>query len=68
MSDGQIGDPFTCSICQGTFLRAWSDEEARENYRRRWGTPVGDEPLRIVCPDCDALFLEWYKWYRGQAN
>jgi len=42
---------YTCSMCGGTFEKAWSDEEAWEEHDRNFpGSPRDD--ACIVCDDC----------------
>ncbi len=42
---------FTCAICQGTFDKGWSDEEARQERLKLFGEWM-DEDCVTVCNDC----------------
>lgn len=51
---------YTCSVCENTYEKGWSDEEAMKEKNTLWG----DAPLEefsIVCEDCNIAFLEWLK-------
>ncbi len=41
---------FTCAQCDGTFEKAWSDEEAAAEAEENFGDLLGD-PV-VVCDDC----------------
>jgi len=42
---------FTCAVCQGTFDKGWSDDEARQERSEIFGE-WKDEDCVIVCDDC----------------
>jgi len=47
-----IGEEYTCAQCEKTFIKAWSDEEAKEEYNN---SPMKVEPVEeaaIICDDC----------------
>ncbi len=45
-------DTFTCEMCGETFEKAWSDEEAAEEYRKLFGREPDVENDAPVCDDC----------------
>jgi hypothetical protein len=44
-------EQFTCAVCQGTFDKGWSDEEARQERSEIFGE-WKDEDCVVVCDDC----------------
>lgn len=42
---------FTCAVCQGTFNKGWTDEEARQERSEIFGE-WKDEDCVIICNDC----------------
>jgi hypothetical protein len=44
-------EQFTCAVCQGTFDKGWSDEEARQERTEIFGE-WKDEDCVVVCDDC----------------
>jgi hypothetical protein len=50
MNVAETATEFTCAECDGTFDKAWSDEEAMEENRRLFGEP--DDDLVVICDDC----------------
>ena len=49
--DGEVGDEYTCSSCQGVFQRTREDKEAVAEALRKFG--CREEELQIVCDDCN---------------
>lgn len=43
-------DTFTCSLCDQTFEKGWSDEEAEKELKENFNVPK--EKCKIVCDDC----------------
>jgi hypothetical protein len=41
MPDGRE-DTFTCSVCGGTFEKAWTDEEAKAELDNTFAVPVSE--------------------------
>ncbi len=52
---------YRCSHCKGIFEKAWSDEESRTEFDKRWP----DEDFKkaknagILCDDCYEEFKVW---------
>jgi hypothetical protein len=44
-------EQFTCAVCQGTFDKGWSDDEARQECTEIFGE-WKDEDCVVVCDDC----------------
>jgi hypothetical protein len=43
---------YTCKGCGGTFIKGWSDEDAREEFfERHPGMPI-DETTAMICDVC----------------
>lgn len=53
-------DRFRCFICRREFGKNWTDEEAGEEYRRRFGRAPEDAPggLFTLCDDCNRIVAE----------
>lgn len=47
-----MSDTFTCAICDGTFLKGWSEEEAEAEFVQNFGISKDDVPTDLVCDDC----------------
>jgi 5-methylcytosine-specific restriction endonuclease McrA len=57
------GNLFTCEHCGGTFLTAWSDEDAMADALAKRTVEPGDpeEDLAVICSDCHARFMAWFE-------
>lgn len=57
------GRTFTCAGCGETFTSAWSEDEAWAEARERFPEllPMNDQDLAVLCSECDARFMEWFK-------
>lgn len=57
------GRTFTCASCGGMFIAAWSAEEAWAGARERFPEllPMNDQDFAVLCNECDARFMEWFK-------
>ena len=53
-------DTFTCSICRGTFEKAWSDDEAKAEAAVNYPT-TPFEDCGIVCDNCYHELPEWMR-------
>ena len=51
---------YKCDACGGTFTAGWSDEEAKDEYKEKFGMEVSDGD-GIVCDDC-------YKQMMGEID
>lgn len=50
---------FTCDNCKQTFMKAWSDEDAKKEYDASpWNLPEDD--IGIICDDCFQEFKTWF--------
>ncbi len=51
-----MSDEYTCAMCGGTFTKALTDEEARQEYSQIFEplgfAPPDTEELEIVCDVC----------------
>ena len=47
-----VDDLFTCALCEQTFRKDWSDEEAREEAVATWGEEMLLAGTYVVCDDC----------------
>ena len=47
-----VNDEFTCAMCNETFTKARSDEEALAETAEIFGAESLNEPLDVVCDDC----------------
>jgi hypothetical protein len=54
---------YRCGCCGGIFDKGRSDNEARAEAERIFGTALhaGGEPPVIVCDDCYTAFMAWAK-------
>lgn len=46
-----MAETFTCAVCDGTFEKEWTDEEAMAEATGIFGDQLGDDP-EVVCDDC----------------
>lgn len=53
-------ETFKCEVCEQTFTKIRSDEEAMKEYAQIWGEPMGEE-LGMTCAECNKEFMEWLK-------
>lgn len=44
-------DTFTCTVCRGTFKKAWTDEEAVDELKSQFPKSDPDDCV-LVCDDC----------------
>jgi len=51
MKKQKRGDYFTCEACGKTYLKSWSDEEAKKEMKDIWGE-IPPEERAIICDDC----------------
>jgi hypothetical protein len=62
---------FTCEACRGTFTCGWTDEEAKAEYRERYGREPelgeGDEQDVLICESC-AVIMEMLEQAVMQAK
>ena len=50
---------FTCQKCNGTFNKAWSEQEAEKEFSEApWGIPGDGRGL--ICDDCFQGFKKWF--------
>ena len=49
---------FVCSKCKETFITAWNEEAAQEEYERIFGEEADPNPA-MLCEDCWQDFQEW---------
>lgn len=52
------GETFTCELCEETFEKGWTDEEAEAEFEALF---PDDPPRAVVCEDCFAEVMEWAK-------
>lgn len=45
-----MSNTYKCAVCQGTFEKGWSEEEALEELKENFNMPV--EECDVVCDDC----------------
>jgi len=58
-----IGDAYTCANCKLEFLKAHSDEEAREDMKETFPDEVEDgEAMAIICDDCYKKIEAHFGW------
>jgi hypothetical protein len=50
---------FTCSLCGGTFPKAWSDEESLAESKALFGFVPAPEEREAICDECWPEFLAW---------
>jgi hypothetical protein len=43
---------YTCAMCEQTFEKSWSDEEARQERDLIFGIGYEDKDCALVCDDC----------------
>lgn len=46
-----MSDQFKCVQCNGTFEKAWTDEEAMAEAEENFGE-IPDDQREVVCDDC----------------
>ena len=61
MTETEKHGTFVCSVCQGTFPQGKSDEEVWEEFDRNLPEASRDMPMAVVCDDCYAEFIFWYR-------
>jgi hypothetical protein len=50
---------FTCDNCRDTFIKNWTDAEAKKELNESpWNIP-GDE-ICILCDNCFEIFQKWF--------
>ena len=63
---------FTCAICHGTFDKAWTDEEARNEHaamRSQYDKPGVDvDDCGVACEDCFREMAVYYGWQVPDAG
>jgi hypothetical protein len=60
----KMGDEntFTCDGCKGTFIKGWTDADAAREYEDTWkDDPEYGEETGVLCDDCHAEFMAWFK-------
>lgn len=55
----ELGDSYTCVVCQGTFRAAWTREECLAEATKRGFDDPG-EKMMIVCEVCDKKLMAWF--------
>lgn len=58
---------FICWKCKQTFPKAWTDEEAEDEYKTLFGPPMG-EPRETLCDNCDKEFKAWLEQQQQKAG
>lgn len=59
-----IGEPYTCSLCRGEFVKGRPDDEAMAEFQENYGnikykSPDDAEPC-IVCNNCFKIIITAY--------
>lgn len=44
---------YECESCRGTFLKGWSDEEARQEHIDRFGCEPDIDNIALICEQCN---------------
>ena len=52
---------FTCSVCDNTYEKEWTDEEALEERGKLWPSFRNDDDFQVICDDCFIRFKSWNK-------
>lgn len=59
---GCTANVFTCDVCNQTFPKGWTDEEATAEYEERFGKDLPlPEERATLCDDCDVTIRKWYE-------
>jgi len=55
-----MSDTYTCANCEGVFIKAWSDEEARAEYEATEPNAAARSDVTdVICDDCYRKFMAW---------
>ena len=55
-----MSDKFTCNACHETFDKEWTDEEAAEEAKERWGiTDIHSSGVAVMCDQCYDSMNAW---------
>lgn len=52
---------FVCAMCEETFLKGWSDDEAMAEFKRNYPGPAMKQEYAILCDECHEEFREWFE-------
>ena len=57
----ESGMTYRCSACGGIFEKGWSDQEAEQDAREKWGVPnaMNNPEMTVVCDDCYQQMMAW---------
>ena len=47
-----MSDSFKCAICRKTFLKGWTDGEAKREFNNFFGEEFSESETTLVCDDC----------------
>lgn len=53
-----VGEPYTCEVCKGEFVKAWPDDRAAAEHETVFGAPPEDD-AGLVCDDCYKRVIAW---------
>jgi len=67
ISRSEMRNKFTCAHCGNTFVKGWTDEEAREEYKENFPETQGDEE-DVVCSNCYTAILHWLRHPAADRN
>lgn len=60
---------YTCDMCGGTYEKAWTDEEAEEEYiSRGYGVDPEKEGASLVCDGCFCAVLKIHEKDPGSED
>lgn len=51
---------YQCAKCKNIYIKKWTDEEARKEYKENFpNDPNVEYPVEVICDDCYREFKPW---------